>query len=166
MEKNLQTIMQEIQNYQPYNEQEENDRCVILNLLETQPSILERTNRVAHFSASSWILNKEHTKVLMIYHNIYNAWAWTGGHADGDADLMAVAYREGSYVPSHLHLNVTYLFEADEEEILRVKPDENSGVKWFSFTEALEQCSEPWMVHWIYSKLMHKLEKLDHERGI
>ena len=197
MEKNLQTIMQEIQNYQPYNEQEENDRCVMLNLLETQSDILERTNQVAHFSASSWILNKEHTKVLMIYHNIYNAWAWTGGHADGDADLMAVAYREaqeetgvgslkalsddifsleiltvdghvkrGSYVPSHLHLNVTYLFEADEEEILRVKPDENSGVKWFSFTEALEQCSEPWMVHWIYSKLMHKLEKLDHERGI
>lgn len=38
----------------------------------------------------------------------------------------------GAYVPSHLHLNVTYLLEADEEERLRLKEDENSGVAWFN----------------------------------
>ena len=30
----------------------------------------------------------------MIYHNIYRSWAWTGGHADGERDLLAVALRE------------------------------------------------------------------------
>lgn len=30
----------------------------------------------------------------MIYHNIYNSWSWTGGHADGETDLLAVALRE------------------------------------------------------------------------
>ena len=30
----------------------------------------------------------------MIYHNIYQSWAWTGGHADGDCDLLHVAIKE------------------------------------------------------------------------
>ena len=53
-------------------------------------------------------------------------------------------------MPSHLHLNVSYLLEADEEEVLRIKPDENSGVRWFSLQEALAACSEPWMIERVY----------------
>ena len=49
---------------------------------------------MAHMTASSWIVNEDYTKVLMIYHNIYNSWAWTGGHADGDEDLLHVAVKE------------------------------------------------------------------------
>ena len=30
----------------------------------------------------------------MIYHKIYNSWAWTGGHSDGDSDLLYVAMKE------------------------------------------------------------------------
>jgi ADP-ribose pyrophosphatase YjhB (NUDIX family) len=39
-------------------------------------------------------------------------------------EVLAVAghVRRGAYVPSHLHLNVTYLLEADESEPLRPKP--------------------------------------------
>lgn len=66
--------------------------------------------------------------------------------------------KRGKYVPSHLHLNVTYLLEADEEEILRIKPDENSGVKWFTPDEALKACSEPWMIERVYRKLINKLQ--------
>ena len=65
--------------------------------------------------------------------------------------------KRGSYGPSHLHLNVTYLLEADEKEVLRIKPDENSGVRWFPLEEALKVCTEPWMVEWIYTKLNKKL---------
>lgn len=36
--------------------------------------------------------------------------------------------KNGQYVPSHLHLNVTFLFEADENAPIRIKADENSGV--------------------------------------
>lgn len=182
-------LQEQLEQYHPYNEQEERDKKVMLQLLKTQPDIFTRENEVAHFTASSWLLNREHTKVLMIYHNIYHSWAWTGGHADGEEDLLAVAIREaqeetgvkeiqtvddaifsietltvdghekrGRYVPSHLHLNVTYLLEADEAEVLRIKPDENSGVKWFSLEEALEACSEPWMVERIYKKLNKKLQ--------
>ena len=30
----------------------------------------------------------------MVHHNIYNTWSWTGGHADGEADLLKVAIKE------------------------------------------------------------------------
>ena len=141
-------------------------------------------------TASSCLLNATHDKVLMIYHNIYHSWAWTGGHADGDRDLLAVAKREameetgvteiraisedifsleiltvdghekrGAYVPSHLHLNVSYLLETDEEEVLRIKPDENSGVRWFFLEEALAACSEPWMIERVYKKLNAKVRE-------
>lgn len=183
-------LKKDLEEYVPYNEQEEKDKAVMLSFLETMPDAFTRENKVAHFTASAWLLNKEHTKVLMVYHNIYDSWSWTGGHADGDTDLLAVAVREareetgieeiktvtesifsieiltvdghekrGEYVPSHLHLNVTYLLEAEESEVLRMKPDENSGVKWFTREEAEAASSEPWMVKRIYHKLNEKLGK-------
>lgn len=63
----------------------------------------------------------------------------------------------GSYVSSHLHLNVTYLFEADPEQPLTVKPDENSGVAWIPVAELPQRVTEPWFVKWIYSKLCDKV---------
>ena len=125
----------------------------------------------------------------MVYHNIYNSWSWTGGHADGEEDLLAVAIREaqeetglqklqpvtdgiislecltvdghekrGEYVPSHLHLNVTYLLRA-ADEALQEKPDENSGVGWFTPDEALADSTEPWMVERVYRKLNQRAKK-------
>ena len=65
--------------------------------------------------------------------------------------------KRGEYVPSHLHLNVTYLFEADDGLPLRVKPDENSGARWFAPAEAIAACTEPWMARRIYEKLNRRL---------
>ena len=47
-----------------------------------------------HLTASSFIFDPTRTKTLMVYHNIYKSWSWTGGHADGDPDLKAVALKE------------------------------------------------------------------------
>lgn len=65
--------------------------------------------------------------------------------------------KRGAYVSSHLHLNVTYLFEAGEEECLRIKEDENSAVAWFDLEEAVAASSEPWFQEHIYRKLNEKL---------
>lgn len=190
-------LQQQLEQYHPYNEQEAADKAIMLELLSSQKNIFSRENLTAHFTASSWLLNKTHDKVLMIYHNIYQSWAWTGGHADGETDLLSVAKREameetgvtdiqavsedifsieiltvdghekkGVYVPSHLHLNVTYLLEADEAAVLRVKPDENSGVKWFFLEDALKACTEPWMIERIYKKLNAKLFSCKGKRGM
>lgn len=45
--------------------------------------------------------------------------------------------KRGSYVSSHLHLNITYLLEASEDQNLSTKPDENSAVSWFGFDDMM-----------------------------
>lgn len=81
--------------YNPYNEQEANDKKVILDFVYNgYADILKRENEVAHVTSSSMVFNHQFDKVLMIHHNIYKTWAWTGGHADGDVDLLDVAIRE------------------------------------------------------------------------
>lgn len=64
--------------------------------------------------------------------------------------------KRGVYVPSHLHLNVTYLFEADPAAPLRIKPDENSGVAWIRMDEIDQKSNEPWFCQRVYSKLCRK----------
>lgn len=182
-------LKQQIQNYKPYNEQEQKDQQTMLNYLDTFEDCLTRDNEFGHFTASCWAVNPEKTKVLMIYHNIYQSWAWTGGHADGEDDLLGVAIREvkeetgvqhvkvlepeifsleivtvdghvkkGKHVSSHVHLNLTYLLEVDENEILKSKPDENSGVKWVDLEEVENVSDEKWIRENIYRKLNEKLK--------
>lgn len=182
-------ILSQLQAYQPFNEQEEKDKEFICSCIKQYDNIFFRENKIAHMTASAWVVNKERTKVLMIYHNIYNSWAWLGGHADGQEDLLSVAIREvreesglttiipiskdiysievltvnghikrGEYVSSHLHLNVTYLLEADENECLKIKPDENSAVAWFLLEDAIKASSEEWFKKNIYPKLNERLQ--------
>lgn len=185
-------IRKAIEAYVPYNEQEAADKALILSFLSKNEDAFFRTNRIAHMTASAWVVNPTHDRVLMVYHRIYDSWSWTGGHADGDEDLARVALREvreetgvksarlvtedifslealtvdghekrGAYVPSHLHLNVTYLLEADDTYPLTVCEEENSGVRWFGLDEALAASSEPWFVDRIYRKLNEKLRAYD-----
>ena len=182
-------LKEQIENYKPYNEQEEKDKETMLKYINTFDDVLTRNNEFGHFTASSWAVNKQRTKVLMIYHNIYKSWAWTGGHADGEEDLLNVAIRElkeetgvkvlnndifsleiicvdghvkrGKYVSSHVHLNVTYLLEVDEEETLKIKEDENSGVKWVNIEDVEKVTDEKWVRENIYRKENEKLKNIE-----
>ena len=72
--------------------------------------------------------------------------------------------KRGSYVPSHLHLNVTYLLEADPELPLRIKEDENSEIGWIGVEEIQRRSTEKWFVERIYSKLCKKAQGLRNGR--
>ena len=93
--KNRQELLDEIAAYHPFNEQEERDKNLIFQWIEQHEDAFSRENTVAHVTASAWMVNKDRSKVLMVYHNIYNSWSWLGGHADGETDLLSVAIREG-----------------------------------------------------------------------
>lgn len=184
-------ILQQIENYIPYNTQEATDKALILHCLKESQDIFRRENTLAHMTASAWVVNPSRDKVLMVYHNLYASWSWMGGHADGERDLLGVALREvreesgagqikpisegifslevlpvnghekrGAYVSSHLHLNVTYLLEAKDEQDLKMKPDENSGVAWFDLEDAVAASSEEWFRQRIYPKLNAKLTQM------
>ena len=184
----MEKLRKEIETYLPFNEQEEQDQRQFLRLLEHMPDLLTRENDVAHITVSAWIVNLDRTKVLMAYHNIYQSWAWLGGHADGNPDVRQVIRKEieeesgltdirfltddifslesltvdghekrGTYISSHLHLNLTFLLEADEHLPLRIKPDENSQIGWINISEIAEKSTEKWFVDRIYFKLCQKV---------
>lgn len=67
--------------------------------------------------------------------------------------------KRGKYVSSHVHLNLTYLLEVDENEILKIKPDENSGVKWVKLEDVEKESTEKWICANIYRKLNEKLRR-------
>ncbi len=67
--------------------------------------------------------------------------------------------KKGMYVPSHLHLNVTFLIEADENEPVRIREEENAAVGWFAPDEAVRASSEPWFRERIYAKLNDRLRR-------
>lgn len=171
--------------YEPACDQEVCDKEQMLRFMRACSDYLERSNTVAHFTASAWTVNPKRSKTLMVYHNIYDSWSWVGGHADGDEDLRSVALREleeetgvrgarlvgekilsiealpvaghmrrGAYVSSHVHFNLTYLFEADERQALVANEAENQAVRWFAFDDALAASTEPWMVKHVYEKLV------------
>ena len=60
---------------------------------------------------------------------------------------------------SHVHLNLTYLLEVDENEVLKIKEDENSGVKWINIEDVQKVSTEKWVVENVYNKLNKKLEE-------
>lgn len=181
-----------LEEYKPISIQEEADKKYMLYMYDILgDKLFYRDSLSTHFSASCWITNKDHTKVLMNWHNIYKNWGWLGGHNDGDKDFLGVALKEAheesglcdikvlkdtpvsieilpvtyhiknsKFVSSHTHMNLTYLFEADEKEELKIKPDENSGLKWVDLDEAILITNEEDMKP-IYQKLNEALRKLE-----
>lgn len=191
MDKKL--LMEQIERFVPFNYQEEKDKEIILKFINDFDNIYTRDNEYAHITVACWVVNKERTKVLMCYHKIYDSWSWTGGHADGDEDLVHVACKEleeetglknyklvseefiglenasvdghikrGKYVSTHCHLNFTYLFEADENETLIKKEDENEGLKWIPTNEVEKEVSphERWILENVYKKYIDKVNNM------
>ncbi|MGN1164769.1 MAG: NUDIX hydrolase [Candidatus Ornithospirochaeta sp.] len=191
----MEELIREIECFNPGDGLEEKAKERILRALRTNESVFLRDSVEEHMTASSWIVSKDGEKCLMVYHNIYDSWSWTGGHADGDENLLSVALKEakeetgvdctplsrkifslevlpveehvkrGKIVPFHHHLNVTYLLTADEETTLKIKEDENSGVMWMTGGEMEEKVSEKWMVDSVYKKLVSRTKEFLETRG-
>ena len=90
----MQNTLELIKNFIPSCEQEETDKQHILDVCCKHSNLLSRENNFSHFTSSAFVLNREHTKVLCCFHNIYQSWSLLGGHADGNDNLLNVAKQE------------------------------------------------------------------------
>lgn len=181
---------EQMRNYIPFNEEEESIKNYTLKWIDTFDDVLTRENEFGHFASSAFVVNKERTKMLVVYHNIYDAWIFPGGHADGEENLLSVAVREveeetglktkvlddsifaisaspiighikrGKYVPAHTHLDVVYLLEADDKEMLVFREDESKGVKWITFEEAIGDNIVDF-IRPVHKRLIEKLNKIE-----
>jgi hypothetical protein len=79
-------LKEQIERYIPYDEQEERDKEQFLKFMDEFNDVLTRENIFGHISASAFVVNKERTKMLVVYHIINDGWIYPGGHADGEED--------------------------------------------------------------------------------
>lgn len=184
----------DLERFVPSNDQERAEWELTLKLAKAAPKdILTRQSMAYHVTSSGLIMNDSLDKMLMVHHNIYKTWAWTGGHADGDEDMLEVAIKEGKeetgldhlevfsdqiaavdilpvyahikrgqVVPTHLHLNVSYVLRADEHQALTINEAENSGVKWVPIDEIDQYSNEPYLIA-LYQKIIRWARELGHK---
>ncbi|RXS51571.1 NUDIX hydrolase [Lactococcus lactis] len=175
-----------LENFVPEGQQEKTDFKVFQDFAADEKNL--NRSSIAHFTASVFVLNESHDKILGIYHKIYQSWGWVGGHADGNSDLLAVAvkevqeetglrsfkklsempisiealpvfghhHRKYGYVSAHIHLNVTFLFEAKESDSLQKNTDETGGLAWIPLEKFSEKSSEKEM-RVIYDKIITRI---------
>jgi len=124
----------------------------IVDFVRAHADCFERSLAVGHVTGSAWIVDRARAQCLLTHHRKLDRWLQLGGHADGDADVLAVATREAreesglaslravagaifdcdvhaiperAHEPRHFHYDVRFLFEADPLEPLVVSEESN-----------------------------------------
>ncbi|MCP4965554.1 MAG: NUDIX hydrolase [bacterium] len=138
-----------------------------LNMLATVTNPLSDKNYIpGHVTASAFVIDKRHQRLVLIHHAKLERWLQPGGHIDPGEDSMTAALREvqeetgivgvplGSGIfdidihsipahggrPSHLHYDVRFLVGATNETFS--DSDEVLGVRWVAFNDVPQLTSE------------------------
>ena len=125
-------------------------------LIETRDEdLFLRRRQAGHFTGSAWLVSRDGAGVLLTHHRKLDRWLQLGGHADGDADLAAVALREAveesgltgliletaifdldrHRIPArgreaeHWHYDVRFVVRATDQEIFIVS-SESHALAW------------------------------------
>ena len=176
MTKELSKLEQQIQKFMPFNEQEEHDKAILLKWFESGSDILTRENEIAHLTASAWVVSPDKKSVLGghadgdadLHHVAQKEVMEESGlthvkfllDEPFSIEILSVDghMKKGHYVSTHLHLNVTYLMEADPKDAVQNRPEENSAVAWIRVDQIAEKSTEPWFVEHVYAKLCEKMQ--------
>ena len=90
----MKKLLETIAAYCPQDEGEHAVQQAMLRQLRQCPGTILGRDDLAHMTASAFVINRDASRILLLYHNQMDCWAWPGGHADGCPDLLQVALRE------------------------------------------------------------------------
>lgn len=157
-------LLQLLENHQPFTSEETQFKQQMIEFVEQNPDCFERTLLIGHVTGSAWIVDKSRQFTLLTHHRKLNKWFQTGGHCDGDSNVLNVALKEAQEetglvdihvissdifdidiheiperkgIPTHLHYDVRFLFEADINEPLIVS-SESSDLAWIALSKVSE----------------------------
>lgn len=158
------SLLQRLENYQPSTQEETLFKEQMIKFIRQNPACFERSLLIGHITGSAWIVDKSRQFTLLTHHRKLDKWFQTGGHCDGDSDVMNVAMKEAleetglsdiqmissnifdidiheiperKGVPTHLHYDVRFLLEADMNEPLIIS-SESSDLAWVELTKVSE----------------------------
>lgn len=138
------------------------DRERTRRLLAERPRPLHRAERPGHLTGSAFVVDETAQRTLLLFHTKLRIWVQPGGHADGDANLAAVAWREATEEtgvaglavwptaidldihevapPSedpHLHFDVRFLVMAPPGAVVAAN-HESEGHRWVTEAELVD----------------------------
>jgi 8-oxo-dGTP pyrophosphatase MutT (NUDIX family) len=123
---------------------------------EAHPDCLLRSCAPGHLTGSACVVSPDRRRALLTHHRKLGKWLQLGGHADGEADLLAVAMREAREEsglsrlaavgqrlfdvdrhwipehggePGHWHHDLRFMLEGDPAEPLTLT-DESKALAW------------------------------------
>ncbi len=95
-------------------------RDTILDFFLDHPDAAQRTCVEGHLTGSALVVDATGTRTLVMLHRKLGRWFQPGGHADGDANLAAVALREATEETGIAGLRVA--LPAIDVDVHRVAP--------------------------------------------
>ena len=152
----------------------------ISSFVEANTDCFSRELAVGHITGSAWILDSTGTRALLTHHKKLNIWVQLGGHADGDADVEQVAYREAieesgldglefvdqelfdidihqiparGHEAAHYHYDCRFLFRAVDDHY--TVSDESHDLQWVALDDMFSVTSEPSI-----TRMVDKTQKL------
>lgn len=150
----LATARATVEAYHPAGDVQAGHRATVLDFVDRYPDALHRTCVEGHLTGSAWVVDHRAERALLMLHAKLGLWLQPGGHADGDANLAAVALREATEEtgidglavlpvpidvdvhlvrpptePAHHHLDVRYLVVAPPGAVERGN-HESHDLRW------------------------------------
>ncbi|MBU2865147.1 NUDIX hydrolase [Reinekea forsetii] len=150
-----------LRQYNPEDLTEKKALSFISEFVEKQPRYWARDTLEGHLTASAWITNKTQTKAVLLHHKKLDIWVQPGGHIDdSDASLVEASLREAieetgiasltlkpkgvfdvdvhdiperKQEPKHLHLDVRFWYEAENEAL--TLSEESNELAWLNRSE-------------------------------
>jgi 8-oxo-dGTP pyrophosphatase MutT (NUDIX family) len=147
--------------HSPFDVTEGDALARLVEFVERESRCFDRGLTAGHVTGSAWIVSDCGTDTVLINHRKLGRWLQPGGHADGNPDVIAVAWREAreetglttlrlergavfdvdiheipatAREPAHLHYDVRFLFRAAREEAPSPS-DESHAVAWVALCE-------------------------------
>ncbi|MEE3003185.1 MAG: NUDIX hydrolase [Pseudomonadota bacterium] len=152
-------ILKLLHNYECKYPEEQVYKKNIMDFIHMHSDCFERSCRIGHLTASSFLLNYEEDKALLMHHTKLGIWLQLGGHCDGDPDVAAVALKEAreesgiediDFIstdiydvdmhlvparkkdPSHYHYDIRFLLKVTNPNLPIKKNSESLDLRWFS----------------------------------
>lgn len=154
-------LLQLLKNHQPSTTEEIQFKQQMIEFVEQNSDCFERSLLIGHVTGSAWIVDKSRQFTLLTHHRKLDKWFQTGGHCDGDSDVLNVAMKEAleetgltdirainpsifdidiheiperKGIPTHLHYDVRFLLEADMNQPLIIS-SESSDLAWVELSK-------------------------------
>jgi 8-oxo-dGTP pyrophosphatase MutT (NUDIX family) len=184
-----QPILDLLQNYQTLFAEEIEFQKQMIHFLEQNDDFALRSNLIGQITGSAWIVNKEHTKALLIHHKKLNKWLQIGGHIDDtdktieetilreikeesgltnlkllsssiyDIDIHTIPQKKE--IAEHLHFDIRLIIEADENEALIPQDEEILDIKWCSVNEVQNLAESTTSINQSMKRMVDKMKEFE-----